>query len=114
MRVDAHGNIESVSDGPAHLFGFKPQALQGRNLSEVCSVCYKFFAVLDIFPFVYSQLFCCAKALRALEVAAQHCLSCFGLGTASLQVLDVFEGLPCSGDAQGLDMEHVMTELVHA
>lgn len=63
MRVDAHGNIESVSDTPAHVFGFRPQVLLGRNLNEV---------------------------------------------------LDVLEGLPSSGDAQGLDMEHVMTELVHA
>lgn len=62
MRVDAHGTIESVSDTPAHIFGFKPDKMIGRNMSEV---------------------------------------------------LDIFEGLPCTGGKQGLDMEHVMTELVH-
>lgn len=62
LRVDAHGSIESVSNTPAHLFGFKPAALVGRNLNEC---------------------------------------------------LDIFSGLPETGGAQGLDMESVITELVH-
>jgi hypothetical protein len=62
LRIDAHGDILSVSDTPAQLFGFKPQLLVGRNLSNC---------------------------------------------------LDIFTGLPNTGGAQGLDMEHVLTELVH-
>jgi hypothetical protein len=62
LRIDAHGTIEAVSDTPAHIFGFQPTKLIGRNLSEC---------------------------------------------------LDIFNGLPTTGGPQGLDMEHVLTELVH-
>jgi hypothetical protein len=62
LRIDAHGDIQAVSNAPPQLFGFNPKLLLARNLS--------------------------------------HCL-------------DIFAGLPAIKGQQGLDMEHVISELVH-
>lgn len=38
LHIDNRGNITSVSDSPALVFGFRPTSLVGRNLSHVVDV----------------------------------------------------------------------------